>query len=556
MADPELHSDEKVLLRTQGVYVKSIPFEGILTNRRIILVDRAKNLLPPKEIPLGTIRDTEPGENAIRDQIITLSVTAKTGETRQMILTFSRQAGGNRIKERDAWVRLIKEHAVPAPAQIVRRVVPEPEMVIRRSEQAPKSRYEVVRTPARAAPPATETPVRRASQPSPAPAPLPATMFCSKCGNRVPAESAFCNRCGSPIARVSPAPAASAGPVATSREAPLAPVPAPVQPAPPAHAFPAAPEPEQEPVPVTPTQAAVVKAPASRPIDEEIRSIEPLIERSTENIPNDALSSEPVKNPFEEPVELDDQEKAGEEVFAPAPAPVSPVSWPAAAAPASVPPAETPDTPLPPRPPRGMNRLPGKKAVVTGAVAVFIILLVAAGAFLVLPMFGGGDTGDTAKVTPVPTTSAPFTPSGTTTIKERPPVTIPQTGVYVHVNYLGGFKGSYGMTDMETTVPGNSGDRVWEVENASGTVDASFEKLDGSSHELIVELYKNGKLLSSGSTTVGHGSVTLSVNATTGVASPPVTSGTGSAAKTSVTPVSSPVITTAAPETTGTTSPP
>ena len=52
MGDPELRSDEKVLARTPGVYVKSIPFEGILTNKRIILIDRAKNLLPPKEIPL------------------------------------------------------------------------------------------------------------------------------------------------------------------------------------------------------------------------------------------------------------------------------------------------------------------------------------------------------------------------------------------------------------------------------------------------------------------------------------------------------------------------
>ena len=109
MGDPELRSDEKVLVRTPGVYVKSIPFEGILTNRRIILIDRAKNLLPPKEIPLITIKEVEPGENAIRDQIITLSVMAKTGEMRQMILTFSRQAGGNRNKERDAWGRIIKE---------------------------------------------------------------------------------------------------------------------------------------------------------------------------------------------------------------------------------------------------------------------------------------------------------------------------------------------------------------------------------------------------------------------------------------------------------------
>jgi hypothetical protein len=74
---------------------------------------------------------------------------------------------------------------------------------------------------------------------------------------------------------------------------------------------------------------------------------------------------------------------------------------------------------------------------------------------------------------------------------------------------------------------------VWEVENATNnTVQATFEKLDGSPHELLVEIYRDGKVLSSGTTTVGHGSVTLSVNMVTGIAAAPVTSGGGSTAKT------------------------
>jgi len=226
MGDPELRSDEKVLVRTPGVYVKSIPFEGILTNRRIILIDRVKNLLPPKEIPLITIKEVEPGENAIRDQIITLSVMAKTGEMRQMILTFSRQAGGNRIKERDAWARIIKEYASTSFDQVIRKVIPGPEPAPRRPEPGAGPRYEVVRTrPQQATPPdesrleATSmdelSPVRRPVATSPvAPVPIApkgsqhdvssrsASIFCSKCGNKVPAASVFCNRCGSPIAQI------------------------------------------------------------------------------------------------------------------------------------------------------------------------------------------------------------------------------------------------------------------------------------------------------------------------------------------------------------------
>jgi hypothetical protein len=112
-------------------------------------------------------------------------------------------------------------------------------------------------------------------------------------------------------------------------------------------------------------------------------------------------------------------------------------------------------------------------------------------------------------------------------------VSIPPKGVFVHINYLGGFKGSYGIPDMMTTVPGNSGDRVWEVENATNhTVEASFEKLDGSGHPILVEIYSDGRLLTSGNTTVGHGSVSLSVDMVNGTVAEPVTSGIGSSTST------------------------
>ena len=94
-----------------------------------------------------TIKEVESGENAIRDQIITLSVMAKTGETRQMILTFSRQAGGNRIKERDAWVQIIRENASSSFDQVIRNVIPRPEAAPRRTEPVAGQRYEAVHSP-------------------------------------------------------------------------------------------------------------------------------------------------------------------------------------------------------------------------------------------------------------------------------------------------------------------------------------------------------------------------------------------------------------------------
>ena len=99
------------------VRVKSIVIEAVLTSRRIILADKIKGLLPRKEIPLITIKIVKPGENAIREQVITFTILTNTGDTRQMVLTFSREGGGSRKKERDEWIRLINDQLhLPARA--------------------------------------------------------------------------------------------------------------------------------------------------------------------------------------------------------------------------------------------------------------------------------------------------------------------------------------------------------------------------------------------------------------------------------------------------------
>ena len=218
MGDPELRSDESVILRTQGIFVKSIPFEGILTNKRIILVDKAKNLLPQKEIPLVTIKDIVVGENAIRDQILTLSVVARSGEMRQMILTFSRQTGGNRIRERDAWAKALKENISSSFEQVIRKVIPGRGPAPRKPERTVPPRIEIISPGSQNIPPVPKTakadstlPQVKISESTRPPAPASAGekesersvsgfgTYCSRCGNRVPEGSGFCNRCGSPI---------------------------------------------------------------------------------------------------------------------------------------------------------------------------------------------------------------------------------------------------------------------------------------------------------------------------------------------------------------------
>jgi hypothetical protein len=177
MDDPELGSDEKVLARADMVRVKSIVIEAVLTSRRIILADKIKGLLPRKEIPLTTIKNVKPGENAIREQVITFMILTNTGDSRQMVLTFSREGGGNRKKERDEWIRLINDQLTSPLVQ----GIPDREPVPKATEYAAVPKIRV------AGPPIT-----------PAPG-APSGSYCTRCGKRVPDGSWFCNYCGTRI---------------------------------------------------------------------------------------------------------------------------------------------------------------------------------------------------------------------------------------------------------------------------------------------------------------------------------------------------------------------
>ena len=91
------------------------------------------------------------------------------------------------------------------------------------------------------------------------------------------------------------------------------------------------------------------------------------------------------------------------------------------------------------------------------------------------------------------------------------PLSVPASGVYVTVSYLGSFSGSYGTTGALVTVQ-DSGNRLYSVDNSTGSmVTASFHKLDSSSkHELDVEITNEGKVVKFGTNSSPYGDVTIS----------------------------------------------
>lgn len=527
MDDPELREDERLLIRSNGVHVKSISFEAILTNKRIILVDRIKKILPPKEIPLSTIQSVEAGENAIRDSIISLEVLTKTGEMRQMVLTFSRDGGGNRAKERNEWIRRIKESTNPSFEQVMRTVIPgmppegqqmPPQYANQGSPVPPAQYYAPPQRSPEPEPQRYETyqPVQPQPQ-APAAQPQPVLgTYCTKCGTRVPEGSGFCNKCGTRI--VIP----GATPQVPVNQPVYAPAPAPAQ-----------------------------YAASPRPIDQDVRTIEPLMERSAERVPAD-----PLRQPSPNVVGEKRYEITDSRMTAPAGQPSRAAKPEVQAAPEQkkrfVPrlfsPKDLPPTPLVPKSmPAGGSRPPkpakprNRKKIFLAVGIIVIILIAVVGAVVLLPKLGsltatstssGSSTGSTPTVAVTSTSSSSSSGSSTSVVvSTRTPVAIPATGVYLYVDYIGGWKGTYGLVDAPQKVT-SSGERMYEIENATGTVTASIAKTDSSGHDIIVSIYKDGKVLTTGTTPAAYGSVKLSVNVDTGTAAPVVTSGSGTATTT------------------------
>lgn len=101
----------------------------------------------------------------------------------------------------------------------------------------------------------------------------------------------------------------------------------------------------------------------------------------------------------------------------------------------------------------------------------------------------------TRMVTSVPTVSVPQ-------------ISIPPNGVWVRVQYPGNFYGNIGARGRTIEV-NSSGMQWYQVPVVDPTIDGTITKRDGSSDKMLVEIYKDGKLISRKSTKSPYGSIEL-----------------------------------------------
>ena len=113
--------------------------------------------------------------------------------------------------------------------------------------------------------------------------------------------------------------------------------------------------------------------------------------------------------------------------------------------------------------------------------------------------------------TELPTTAVTLQPARTTGITPAPttaPRVVPQTGVWVRINYSGNFTGSVGIAGGMREVA-SSGDKYYQIPARDEVVEAAIQKLDNSGNILTVGVYNDGKLIKSGTTTTPGGEVDI-----------------------------------------------
>ncbi|NMB77846.1 MAG: hypothetical protein GYA23_01985 [Methanomicrobiales archaeon] len=114
MGSPYLSSNESIVLSAHDIVINTIPTEAILTNLRLMLVDRTHPRILPQDIPFTAIETVTIGENTAGEPVLSLSVVTRDGTRQPLGVTFPEAPRVNRTQERDEWAARLRELSVTA----------------------------------------------------------------------------------------------------------------------------------------------------------------------------------------------------------------------------------------------------------------------------------------------------------------------------------------------------------------------------------------------------------------------------------------------------------
>ena len=108
MGSPYLSTNESIILSAHDVIINTVPAEAILTNQRLMLVDRKHPRILPQDIPFTSIETVTIGENTANEPVLSLSVVTPDGTRQPLGMIYPQGPRLNRTTERDEWAARLK----------------------------------------------------------------------------------------------------------------------------------------------------------------------------------------------------------------------------------------------------------------------------------------------------------------------------------------------------------------------------------------------------------------------------------------------------------------
>ena len=117
MGSPYLSTNESIVLSAHDLIINTVSAEAILTNQRLMLVDKTHPRILPQDIQFTAIETVTIGDNTGNDPVLSLSVVTPDGTRQPLGMVFPQKPRTERAAERDEWAARIRELSVTAQGE-------------------------------------------------------------------------------------------------------------------------------------------------------------------------------------------------------------------------------------------------------------------------------------------------------------------------------------------------------------------------------------------------------------------------------------------------------
>lgn len=117
MGSPYLSTNETIVLSAHDLIINTVSAEAILTNQRLMLVDRTHPRILPQDIPFTAIETVTIGDESGNDPVLSLSIVTPDGTRQPLSMVFPQKPRTERTAERDEWAARIRELSITAQGE-------------------------------------------------------------------------------------------------------------------------------------------------------------------------------------------------------------------------------------------------------------------------------------------------------------------------------------------------------------------------------------------------------------------------------------------------------